>query len=269
MSDMRSKVQEIYTMEQLAGGSTCIHRLHPGAKMLTALVFIVTVVSFGRYELGRLIPYIFYPVIVMALSETPWGKLLKRLVVALPFVAFAAVSNIIFERNTALTVGELAISHGALSALTIVFRALLCVMSVLILISVTPFGELTNQMRRVRIPGIFVTLFELTYRYAGVLLEEASSMYTAYMLRSTERKGLEMRHMGSFVGQLVLRSFDRAERIYAAMKCRGYAMQADSGKRRRLSSGDCIYMAAVCIPAVLFRIFNVSELFSRVMSRLF
>ncbi len=62
-------------------------------------------------------------------------------------------------------------------------------------------------------PDIFVTLFEMTYRYIAVLMGEASSMYTAYMLRSTERKGLQMRHMGSFVGQLFIRSYDRAERV--------------------------------------------------------
>lgn len=31
-----------------------------------------------------------------------------------------------------------------------------------------------------------------------------------------------MKDMGIFVGQLLLKSFDRAESIYVAMKCRGY-----------------------------------------------
>jgi energy-coupling factor transporter transmembrane protein EcfT len=35
-----------------------------------------------------------------------------------------------------------------------------------------------------------------------------------------QAKGLEMKHVGAFVGQLLLRSIDRAERVYAAMRAR-------------------------------------------------
>ncbi len=112
-------------------------------------------------------------------------------------------------------------------------------------------------------PGIFVTLFEITYRYIGALLEEASSMYTAYMLRSTEQKGLQMKHMGSFVGQLLIRSYDRAERVYAAMKCRGYASAEGTKRKRPLTRDDYIYLAATCAPFILLRIFDLSALFNR------
>ena len=101
----------------------------------------------------------------------------------------------------------------------------------LLLVAVTPFTQLTGQLRRMHVPEIFVTLFEMIYRYIGVLLEEASSMYTAYMLRSTEYKGLQMRHMGSFVGQMLIRSFDRADRVFAAMKCRGYPFRTPEPAR--------------------------------------
>jgi len=47
-------------------------------------------------------------------------------------------------------------------------------------------------------------------------------MNIAYLLRSPDKKGIEMRDMGSFAGQLLIHSFDRAEQVYNAMKCRGY-----------------------------------------------
>jgi cobalt/nickel transport system permease protein len=196
----------------------------------------------------------------MALSETPWGPVLKRVLLALPFAALACVSNLILDRGTA-DIGGISISLGVLSCFSIVFRTFLCVVAVLLLVAVTPFGQLTGTMRQWRIPAIFVTLFEMTYRYISVLLEEAGSMYTAYMLRSPGKKGLEMTHMGSFVGQLLLRSFDRADRIFAAMKCRGYDFHASLRRKRPLRAGDAVYICCTVVPCILLRAFDATKIF--------
>ena len=193
----------------------------------------------------------------MALAEIPYPIMLRRFALALPFCLFAGIANVIFDTKTAFFAGGIPISYGMLSLLAILFRAYLCVMAVLILVAVTPFTQLTTQLRRMRVPEILVTLFEITYRYLGTLLDEASSMYTAYQLRSAGKKGLEMRHMGSFTGQLLLRSFDRAERVYNAMKCRGYALHSFQGGRRNLSTPDFVFLSLVCGPALFFRLVDV------------
>jgi cobalt/nickel transport system permease protein len=177
----------------------------------------------------------------MMLSGTPYSMLFKRFMVALPFCLFAGISNMIFDGNI-------------VSFFTIILRTYLCVMAVLLLVSVTPFSEIANSMRRLRVPGIFVTIFEMTYRYISVLLEEAYSMYIAYSLRSINRKGIRMRDMGSFAGQLLLRSFDRAERVYSAMKCRGYALHAMPQSRQPVILRDLVFFISVCIFCIIFHI---------------
>jgi len=129
----------------------------------------------------------------------------------------------------------------------------LCVMAALLLVATTPFTELTAQMRRLRVPMVFVMVFEMTFRYIGVLLEEVHSMIVAYKLRSGGKKALDMRHMGSFLGQIVLRGFDRAERVHAAMRCRGYSLHHVPPARRRFLFSDAVALAVVCLPAVLLR----------------
>lgn len=262
-ADIKSKIQEIYSIEQLSGRKSTVHLRHPAVKLVSAFVFVVLVVSFDRAEFGRLIPFIFYPVILMALSETPWPIVLKRVALAIPFCLLAGISNIIFDRVTMFTIAGIAVSAGVVSFFSILFRTFLCVTAVLILVAVTPFSQLTGQLRRMHVPDIFVTLFEMIYRYIGVLLEEASSMYTAYMLRSTEHKGLQMRHMGSFVGQLLIRSVDRAERIYGAMRCRGYPARTRQKEHSRLLPQDYIFLAVTTVPFVLLRIFNLPALYAR------
>jgi cobalt/nickel transport system permease protein len=266
---MINKIHELYALEQLADGSTHIHKLHPLAKLLTSAVFIVTVVSFDRYALGRLIPYIFYPALLMALSETPYSMLFKRFLIALPFCLFAGISNLFFDRTVAFTVGGVAVSYGLVSLITILFKTYLCVMAVLILVSVTPFSALIGEMRRLRIPGIFITMFEMTYRYIGVLLIEAYSMSIAYSLRCPNKRGIEIKDMGSFAGQLLLRSFDRADRVYNAMKCRGYALQNIPRNSRKLVLYDIVFSVAVSLLCVIFRLVDVNSLSSRILERFF
>ena len=263
MANIRNMASEIYSLEQLSGKNTVAHRLHPIVKMFSAFLFIVTVISFGRYEFGRMIPYVFFPVILIAVSETPHFMLFKRVLLALPFCLFIGLSNIFFDRATAFTISGISISYGAISLFVILFRTYLCVMAVLILIAITPFSELTAQLRRLKAPDIFVTTLEMTYRYIGVLLEEAASMHMAYTLRGAMRhkKGIDMRHMGSFVGQLLLRSFDRAERVYHAMKCRGFAQRRFQTKKRKLTVSDIFYLIIVCVFCVLFRVFDICGLF--------
>ena len=264
---MKNRIYELYALEQLASGSTCIHRLNPLFKLLAAAVFIVTVVSFNRYTLRNLTPYIFYPALLMALSHTPHTMLFKRFLVALPFCLFAGISSIIFDRDTAFVISGLSVSLGVISFFTVLLKTYLCVMAVLILVSVTRFSALTNEMRRLGLPKIFIIMFELTYRYTGVLLSEAYSMNIAYSLRSLSGKGIEMRDMGSFSGQLLIRSFDRAERIYNAMKCRGYALQNIPQKKETPVLQDFIFLFVVCLLCAVFRFVDVTALLSEFLEK--
>jgi cobalt/nickel transport system permease protein len=260
MFDMDHATQTLYTLEQLSAGRSGLHRLHPGVKILAALFFMVTVISFNRYSLGRLMPFLFYPCILIAWGDIPLGLLLRRTALAMPFCLFAGISNLVFERSTAAILLNIPISYGFLSLLTLLLRTLLCVAAVLILMAVTPLTRITAQLRRFRCPALFVTLLEISYRYIAVLIAEASSMYTAYILRSGGAKGIELKHMGSFIGHLFLRSADRAERVYAAMKCRGYDLDKAPRYPLPLCAVDISFLVLVCGFCILFRVADVSAL---------
>jgi cobalt/nickel transport system permease protein len=142
------------------------------------------------------------------------------------------------------------------------------VAAVLILIASTPWGNLSAQLRRFHVPAIFVTLLELCYRYIAVLLGESGAMYTAYKLRAGRAKGIALAHMGSFVGHLFLRSISRAERVYAAMKCRGYSMNSPRVSSRKLRVADAACLFSIISLCVLFRLFDLPLLAGMFMGRL-
>jgi cobalt/nickel transport system permease protein len=97
-------------------------------------------------------------------------------------------------------------------------------MSVLLFFSLTtPLPELMRAARSFRCPPVLVELALIMYRYIFLLLDEGGRIRNAQKARLgfvDFRCGI--RSAGTLGGMLVLRTYDRAERSFAAMRCRGY-----------------------------------------------
>lgn len=100
----------------------------------------------------------------------------------------------------------------------------------------------------------------LTYRYISVMLEEFSIMTDAYMLRAPGEKGIRFAAWGSFVGQLLLRSMDRAEELYGAMRLRGFTGDLKYAAFPRMERRDVFFLAAAAGGSIFLRMVNVSAL---------
>lgn len=248
------------SLEQLAEGSSPLHRLHPGVKLAITLAFVLCVISFPVGALSALTPFAAYPIVAMALSGTPWKPLLQRMAIAAPFVGFAALCNLFLDQTPLWTWGPIPVTGGMLSCLSVVLRAFLCVSAVLILIATTSMTALTGQLLRLHVPPILCLQLTLTYRYVSVLIRQAQQMYNAYQLRSCARHGIHMRDMGCFLGQLLLRSYDQSQRIYCAMKCRGYDGVYREGPRTSASPAELFLLGGVVAGFLFLRFLNLSLL---------
>lgn len=260
MSKLADAVTNIRTLEELADRQSPVHALSPMAKLVTTLVYLVVVISFDRYQVSGLLPFVFYPVTLMAFAGIPYGLLLKRFLVAFPFAFFAGISNIFFNDEAALFIGQLTITYGWISFCSLMLKTLLTVMAVLILIATTSMTELSYQLLRLKIPPLMIMQLTITYRYLCVLLEEASLMYHGYLLRSPRAKGIKMKDMGTFAGQLLLRSIDRGERVYFAMKCRGFDGVCRFSLSGKAYARDYIYGIVISAALIFLRFMNGSQL---------
>ena len=94
-------------------------------------------------------------------------------------------------------------------------------------------------------------------------------MFTAYNMRippqrNPQKSGIKMRDMGIFLGQLLLRSFDRAERVYISMKCRGFDGVYITGKHKNPRICDSLYAIILTAAIIFLRFFNVSLFVGRI-----
>ncbi|MEQ8201806.1 MAG: energy-coupling factor transporter transmembrane component T, partial [Syntrophomonadaceae bacterium] len=160
---MQNSLHQIRLLDEMARRPNPINNLHPLTKLLTTIAYLVVVVSFGRYEISPLLPLVFYPVIILALTDLPVGEILKRIGWTLPFIIGVGIFNPVFDHQSIGFLG-LDISRGWLTFLSIFIKCILTVAAGVLLIATTGMEELGAALRMLRVPRIFVLQLLLTYR---------------------------------------------------------------------------------------------------------
>jgi cobalt/nickel transport system permease protein len=248
-------------LDLLALRQTAVHRLDPRAKLLTTLCFIVCVVSFGKYEISAMLPFLVYPVALIAAGQLPPGYILRKVLLVMPFALLIGLFNPIFDRQVVMQIGGLDIWGGWLSCFSIALRVVLTATAAIILVATTGFPVLCAALEKFRIPKIFIVQLQFLYRYIFVLTDEGVRIARARQLRACDRRSLGMRHFGSLAGQLLLRTWERAERIHMAMLARGFSGGFKSARRQPPCTGkDIAFTGFWIILFILLRTHNASQL---------
>lgn len=251
---------ELREMDALAAERSPLHRLHPLCKLLLTAVYIVTLVSFPKYALFPLIVMALYPVIQFQIADIPLRLCFHKLRFILPLVCAVGLVNPFLDRTPLFLLGSLTVTGGVVSMLTLMGKGILALTASFLLIATTPIDTLCAALRKLHVPAIFTTLLLLTYRYIGLMLEEVSVMSQAYSLRAPGQKGLHISAWGSFLGQLLLRSIDRATELYHAMLLRGFQGDFFYAEVPPCKASG-IVATATCIAAILCaRFVNITGL---------
>ncbi len=127
---------------------------------------------------------------------------------------------------------------------------MLCVLS---LAATIPAPALGRALTALRVPAKFSFLFVFTYRYLHVIAEEYGRLVTAARLRgfvpATNRH--TYRTYAALVAMVLVKSHDRAQRVYQAMLLRGFAGTFPSLDRFRAGHRDAAFLILAASLAVL------------------
>jgi len=251
---------ELREMDDLAALSSPIHSLHPLSKLVLTVAYSLLTVSFHKYDLSGLVVMLIFPLIAYSLSGIPVRTCFRKLRTVLPLVLMVGLFNPFFDRVPLFTIGGVYVSGGVVSMVTLMLKGLLCLMTAFLLAATTPMDSLCGALRKIRVPKLFVTLLLLTFRYISVLVDEAHIMTTAYRLRAPGQRGIHYSAWGSFLGQLLLRSMDRAEELYSSMQLRGFNGEFYYAEVTPLKTRDYL-LTGLAIGAFVFcRLVNIAAL---------
>lgn len=264
MSRTEQAKTTICRLDEQAGRDTVIHRLNPFSKLIWTVTYIAITTSYNKYDLTGISVMVLFPTVLYQLSQTSVRECFYRLRFILPFVCAVGIANPFFDKEVILWLGDFGISGGIVSMVTLIIKSILCLMMSYLLIATTSIEEICVALQQIHLPDILVTLLLLTYRYVLILLGEVTIMSEAYSLRAPGQRGIHINSWGSFLGQLILRSMDRAQALYESMVLRGYDGRIKYFGNKRYNRASYIVVAVGIAMLVLTRCYNILQLLERI-----
>ncbi|CCK29497.1 cobalt ABC transporter, permease CbiQ [Streptomyces davaonensis JCM 4913] len=205
-------------------GHSPVHGLPPHTKLAATFAFVVVVVSTPREAMWAFGLYAVLLAGVAHLARVPAGFLLKRLLIEVPFVAFAVLMPFVAEGERVEVLGMSLSVSGLWGAWNVLAKGTLGVAASVLLASTTELRELLLGLQRLKLPPLLVQIASFMIRYGDVITDEMRRMRIARESRGFEARGV--RHWGVLAksaGALFIRSYERGERVHLAMISRGYA----------------------------------------------
>ena len=259
MTSIEGTVLDFKRLDLLATGDSAIHRLDARAKVLVTLVFIVSVISFNRYELTPLLPFFIFPLVMVAQGNLPPGYMLQKVAVVIPFALFVGIMNPLFDREIMWQAGSIGISGGWISCISIIVRAVLTVGAALVLVGVSGFPAICRALERLGVPQAFAVQLHFLYRYIFVLTDEGSRAARARELRSFGTSSLSMKSYSSLLSHLLLKTWQRAERIHMAMLARGFNGEFHARQHAHFGRAEFLYLFGWSSLFLAMRLGNPSQ----------
>lgn len=267
MSRLATALDDLRSIDALAAGDTALTRRDPRAKLVTTVLFVVTVVSFDRYRVAALLPLALYPAVLAAEGGVPARLLLRALWLAAPFTLMVGIFNPLLDRTTMLALPGLEISGGWVSLASIGVRCALTVAAALVLIAGTGMVALCAALAHFGVPSVFTVQLLFLHRYLFVLAGEAVRMSAARSLRAGDQPRLSLAVHASLLGHLLLRAFERAQRIHQAMLARGFGGELRLADSRRWRRADTLFVGLWCAYFVAVRAVDVPNAIGALLAR--
>jgi len=165
-------------------------------------------------------------IVLVAVAGLKAGLILKRMRVLFVFILLLWIAlPLSMPGTTVYTLGSLRISEeGVRQALSVSLKATSIVLLVVALLGTSTVFSLVHALSHFHLPKKLLYLFFLSYRYVHVIGVEYYRLRDAMSVRAFRpRTNMHtFRSFGYLIGMLLVRSFERSERIYHAMLCRGF-----------------------------------------------
>ena len=248
------------SIETYVSGRSPLHTWTPRLKLLSLglLMFAFAAIR----QLPLILPMLGVTAVVYALSGLPLAFLLKRLRYPGLFILMVVLVLPLTSGNTILwQQGPLAIRQEGLMAMSLVVSRFVCILTLgFVLLGTTPFVTLLRSLRSLGLPALLTDMTLLTYRYLFETADMLSTMQRSMRLRGfghTKRRWFslhrqDMQRLVGLLGTLLIRSYERSEKIYTAMRLRGYGRLKRPPAQAKADAASVLLTATTIVIALIF-----------------
>lgn len=239
-------------IDKFARGSSPVHHLNAGVKLLAVLAYTVVLIGIDRRHLAPLAPLAVWPLAMLMLGGIPIRFALRRVLILSPFILTVCLFQPVFLRQAMkveLGPWRFSIAGGWIVAANLAGKFALGVLALTALMGTTPFSSLLAAMRRVRVPTMLVMMLGFLYRYLFVLIDEAMRIRRGRDFRgaSLAPVGRRLAAVGGVIGSLFIRTMERSRRIHLAMTARGFDGTAHALEHPHLHLADGVFAGITAV----------------------
>jgi cobalt/nickel transport system permease protein len=253
--------------EPFSEGTSLAHRLDPRGKIVVASLFAVLMAVSKSYM--TTLAGLALALICLGLARLSLKKVATRLLVVNSFIFFLwIVLPLTYPGDVVFHWGPLAVTRqGLIFTGLITLKSNAIIIELIALLATVPIVTLGQAMHDLRLPDKLCHLLLFTYRYLYVFEQEYRRLVQAMKIRGfLPRTNLHTyRSYAYLAAMLLVRSYDRAERVFQAMLCRGfrgifYSLKTFSWQRR---DGVFAVIAILALTGLLYLELAASHPFVR------
>jgi cobalt/nickel transport system permease protein len=236
-----------------------MHRFDPRAKLVAFLILIFSVVLL--YDLKLAFIAFIVSLLFLIASKLPFRFVFQHLkwvcLFILPFILimpFTVKGSEEVFRFYGLRMTYEGLRYGFLIAI----RALSAVIIIFPMVATMRFDTTLKALERLKVPNSLIQMFMFTYRYIFLFTDEFQRIW-----RAMESRGFKLtttlyalRTIGKALGMLFVHSYERSERVYQAMRSRGYTGNPRALVEFEIRMSDYILAAFIIGFAISLHIFS-------------
>ncbi len=226
-----------------------LHAVAPHVKVLAAVWLVVVVASIPRQQVWAFGVAGISIVAGFIFSGLTVGQVLRRLVVLAPFVPVVIALPFIAGGEPAEVFGVAVSEEGLWGAWNFLAKAIVGVSVSSIVTASTTVPDILAALGKLRMPKILVAIASSMVRYLDLIVEETSRMRLAMVSRGYSPAWFwQAKPLATSAGSLFVRSYERSERVHAAMMARGFT---GTLPQRRVVASASQWVAVCAAPAVM------------------
>lgn len=229
-----------------------VHTLAPEAKLLGAFGFVACVAVTPREAVWAFAIYAVLLGLLVSISRIPPGFVALRLTAVAPFIVFALFIPFIAAGERVELLWTSVSVEGLWGMWNVLAKATLGAGASIVLTGTTEIPDIIRGMGALRVPALFTSIAMFMVRYLELIADELRRTRVAMVSRGYDPRWLwQARPIASSAGALFVRSYERGERVHAAMLSRGYTGTMPALGRSAATTRQWFAIAGLVVPCAV------------------
>ena len=235
-----------------------LHELSPQLKILSTLLIVISIAFSKIINPFQIISHAVIVFLIIRFSNIPLKTYLKRLTLDIPFILFALFLPFLSSGNNDMvfTLFTFEIYRtGLLEMFAILFKATAGLSMGIVLTATTTNIELIYGLQKLKVPPIIIAIMSFSIRYIDVFIDEFKRVKISMQSRGYIEKGIKtLLPIAYASGAMLIRGYERGERVYLSMISRGFTGVIELQDRDYKQSN---YLLALTIFSIIVLIWDV------------